>query len=43
MFIKRANKKTTIHIVYVDDVVVIGNDPHEVSSLKLTYLEKLKL
>lgn len=34
MFIRRANNKITILIVYVNDMVVTGDDSHEVSNLE---------
>ncbi|KAJ7982285.1 Retrovirus-related Pol polyprotein from transposon TNT 1-94 [Quillaja saponaria] len=34
MFIKHCNGKITILIVYIDDIVVIGDNPEEVSRLK---------
>lgn len=42
IFIKYANKKVTVLVVYVDDMVVTSDDPHEVSNLK-AQLQNFKL
>lgn len=43
MFIKHANKKITILIVNVDDMVVTRDDPHEISSLKAHLARELEI
>lgn len=43
IFVKRANGKITILIVYVDDIVVTGDDPYEVSSLKAHQTRELEI
>lgn len=41
MFITVQIRKITLLIVYVDDMVVTGDDPHEVSNLKAQLIKDL--
>lgn len=43
MFIKRANDKIIILMVYVDEMVVTGDDPYELSSLKAPLARELEI
>lgn len=43
MFIKRANDKIIILMVYVDEMVVTGDDPYELSSLKAHLARELEI
>ena len=43
MFIKRSGDKITILIVYVDDIVVTGNDVEEVSHLKACLAKEFEM
>ncbi|BBH01411.1 hypothetical protein Prudu_011666 [Prunus dulcis] len=42
LFLKRRNEKVTALIVYVDDMVVTGNDPVEQAALKIICPQNLK-
>lgn len=43
LFIKREDRKMTALIVYVDDIVVIGNDEVEVVHLKSTLTKEFEI
>lgn len=43
LYVKYTQNGTTVVIVNVDDIVVIGDDPGEVHKLNLTLVVNLKL
>ena len=43
LFIRRVDDQVTVLIVYVDDIVITGNDEHEITKLKAQLVKEFEI